>query len=53
MDKLPKSHVITKEESNFMAKLDAKHVELHKLAVELLQTSYRLEWSYMFKKQAK
>jgi hypothetical protein len=48
MDTLPKTHDLTKEEKDFVKKLDPKHQELHKLAVEWLQTSYRPEWSHMF-----
>jgi hypothetical protein len=46
---LPKTHDLTKEEKEFVKKLDSKHQELHKLAIEWLQTSYRPEWSHMFK----
>jgi hypothetical protein len=53
MDKLPKTHEPTKEEETFLMKLDEKHLELHKLAVELLETSYRPEWSHMWKEKAK
>jgi hypothetical protein len=49
MDKLPKSHELTKEEQQFLKKLDPKLRDLHMLAVKWLQTSYRLEWSYMYK----
>ena len=48
MDKLPTTHVLTKEEEAFVKKLDRQHQELHKLAIELLQTSYRPEWSHMY-----
>lgn len=51
MDSLPKTHVLTKEEKEFVSKLDPKHQELHTLAVEWLQTSYRPEWSHMYKEQ--
>ena len=50
MDQLPKTHVLTKEEIEFLKKLDPKHKALHTLAIEWLQTSYRPEWSHMFKK---
>jgi len=33
--------------------LGPKDLELHKLAVQLLQTSYRPEWSHMYRKAAK
>lgn len=52
MEQLPKTHVLTKEEQEFLKKVDAKHQELHKLAVQWLQTSYRPEWSHMFQKKA-
>ena len=48
MDRLPITHILTKEEETFVIKLDTKHQELHKLAVQWLQTSYRPEWSYMY-----
>jgi hypothetical protein len=51
MDSLPKTHVLTKDEKEFVSKLDSKHQELHKLAIEWLQTSYRPEWSHMFKEE--
>jgi len=51
MDALPKTHELTKEEVAFVKKLDPKHQELHKLAVEWLQTSYRPEWSHIWKKK--
>jgi hypothetical protein len=53
MDKLPTTHTLTKEETAFVKSLDEKHQELHKLAVELLQTSYKPEWSYMWEEKAK
>ena len=53
MDALPKTHDLTKEEEIFLKSLDGKHKELHNLAIEWLQTSYRLEWSHMFKKHGK
>jgi hypothetical protein len=46
---LPKTHELTKEERDFVKKLDPQHQELHKLAIEWLETSYRPEWSHMFK----
>ena len=49
MDQLAKTHVLTKEEKEFLKKLDPKHQELHKLAVQWLQTSYRPEWSHMYR----
>jgi len=53
MDKLisnlPKTHDLTKEEKEFVKKLDHRHKELHALAIQWLETSYRPEWSHMFK----
>ena len=49
MDQLPVTHSLTKAEQEFLAKADQKTIELHDLAVKWLQTSYRLEWSHMFK----
>jgi hypothetical protein len=53
MDKLisnlPKTHDLTKEEKEFVKKLDHQHKELHALAIQWLETSYRPEWSHMFK----
>jgi hypothetical protein len=49
MDRLPTTHSMTKDENAFLKTLDAKHLELHKLAVQWLQTSYRPEWSHMWK----
>jgi len=49
IDSLPKTHELTKDEKEFVKTLDKKHQELHKLAIEWLQTSYRPEWSHMFK----
>ena len=48
MDALPKTHVLTVEEKAFVDGLDQKHKELHAVAVEWLQTSYRPEWSHMW-----
>jgi hypothetical protein len=53
MDALPKTHELTKDEVAFVKQLDPKHQELHKLAIEWLQTSYRPEWSHMWKKKDK
>lgn len=53
MDELPKTHELTKEEVAFVKSLDKKHQELHEIAVEWLQTSYRPEWSHMFQKATK
>jgi len=33
--------------------LGPKDLELHKLAVQFLQTSYRPEWSHMYRKYQK
>ena len=49
MDSLPTTHVLTKDESVFIKSLDQKHQDLHKIAVQWLQTSYRPEWSHMWK----
>ena len=46
---LPKTHNLTKEEKEFIKSLDAKHQELHTLAIQWLETSYRPEWSHMYK----
>ena len=51
MDQLPKTHVLTEAEQKFVDSLDEKHKELHKIAIECLQTSYRPEWSHMFVKK--
>lgn len=53
MDQLPKTHVLTQEEQEFIKKLDLRHQELHVLAIQWLQTSYKPEWSHMFKKATK
>jgi hypothetical protein len=53
MDKLPTTHVLTKEEKTFIATLDQKHKDLHETAVQWLQTSYRPEWSHMWKAKDK
>ena len=50
MDELPKTHELTTEEVVFVKNLEPKLQDLHALAVEWLQTSYRPEWSHMFKK---
>ena len=50
MDELPKTHELTMDEVIFVKNLDPKLQDLHALAVEWLQTSYRPEWSHMFKK---
>jgi hypothetical protein len=52
MDSLPKTHVLTKEEEEFVKKLSPKEKELHLLAIQLLETSYRPEWSHMYKEKA-
>lgn len=54
MDKLPlpKTHELTKEEKAFVKSLDTKGQELHKLAIQWLETSYRPEWSHMWVKKA-
>jgi hypothetical protein len=49
---LPKTHELTKPEKEFVKSLDKKHLELHQLAVELLQTSYRPEWSHMYREHS-
>jgi hypothetical protein len=53
MDNLPKTHELTQEEINFVESLDEKHKELHKIAIQWLETSYRPEWSHMFSKPLK
>jgi hypothetical protein len=53
MDKLPTTHTPTKKEEQFLMTLGPKDLELHKLAVQLLQTSYRPEWSHMYRKAQK
>ena len=50
MDELPKTHELTIEEIAFVNNLDTKHKDLHILALQWLETSYRPEWSHMFKK---
>jgi hypothetical protein len=50
MDKLPNTHELTRDEQEFVKKLDSKHQQLHLLAIQWLQTSYRPEWSHMYKK---
>ena len=52
MDSLPKTHVLTKEEDEFVKKLSPKEKELHLLAIQLLETSYRPEWSHMYKEKS-
>jgi len=49
MNALPKTHELTKDEKEFVKKLDPKHQDLHKLAIQWLETSYRPEWSHMYK----
>jgi hypothetical protein len=49
MDTLPTFQELTKDEKEFVKSLDKRHQELHVLAVQLLQTSYRPEWSHMYK----
>ena len=53
LQSLPTTHVLTKEEQEFVAKLDQKSKELHAIAVQWLQTSYRPEWSHMWTKGQK
>lgn len=53
MDELPKTHTLTKEEEAFVETLDEKHKNLHRLAIQWLETSYRPEWSHMFTNQSK
>jgi hypothetical protein len=53
MDQLPKTHNLTEQEVTFVEALDEKHKELHKLAIQWLETSYRPEWSHMFHKASK
>ena len=49
---LPKTHVLTKDEEEFVKKLSPKDNELHLLAIQLLETSYRPEWSHMYKEKS-
>jgi hypothetical protein len=51
MNTLPKTHTLTKDEEEFVKKLSPKEKELHLLAIELLETSYRPEWSHMYKEK--
>ena len=51
MDSLPKTHLLTKDEDEFVKKLSPKEKELHLLAIQLLETSYRPEWSHMYKEK--
>jgi len=53
MDQLPTAHVLIAKEEAFLATLDEKHRRLHALAVQWLQTSYRLEWSHMYNNKPK
>jgi hypothetical protein len=48
---LPKTHVLTRDEEEFVKKLSPKEKELHFLAIQLLETSYRPEWSHMYKEK--
>ena len=50
---LPKTHQLKKAEQTFVKTLDAKHLELHALAIQWLETSYRPEWSHMYRKALK
>ena len=49
INSLPKTHELTSEEKDFVKKLDPQHKELHNLAIQWLETSYRPEWSHMYK----
>jgi hypothetical protein len=51
MNALPKTHALTKDEEEFVKKLSPKEKELHLLAIQLLETSYRPEWSHMYKEK--
>ena len=53
MDALPKTHILTKEEEEFVRKLSIREKELHLLAIQLLETSYRPEWSHLFSEKKK
>ena len=53
MDELPKTHELTQGEVVFVKNLEPKLQDLHVLAIEWLQTSYRPEWSHMFTKATK
>ena len=52
MDSLPKTHLLKRDEEEFVKKLSPKEKELHLLAIQLLETSYRPEWSHMYKEKA-
>jgi hypothetical protein len=52
MSALPKTHVLTKEEDEFVKNLSPKEKDLHLLAIQLLETSYRPEWSHMYKEKS-
>ena len=49
MDKLPKKHTMTAEEKKVYDALPAQEKALVDLAFEKLETSFRLEWSHMWK----
>ena len=51
MNALPKTHILTKDEEEFVKKLSPKERDLHLLAIQLLETSYRPEWSHMYKEK--
>jgi len=51
MDSLPKTHVLTKEEEEFVKNLSPRERNLHLLAIQWLETSYRPEWSHMYKEK--
>jgi hypothetical protein len=53
MDKLPKKHVLTAEEKKVYDSLPAREKALVDLAFEKLETSFRLEWSHMWKEVGK
>ena len=51
MDSLPKTHLLTKEEDEFVKNLSSREKNLHLLAIQWLETSYRPEWSHMYKEK--
>ena len=53
MDKLPKKHIMTAEEKKIYDALPAREKALVDLAFEKLETSFRLEWSHMWKEATK
>ena len=52
MDSLPKTPVLTKDEEEFIKTLSPRERNLHLLAIQWLETSYRPEWSHMYKEKS-